>query len=309
MIISVLGSAAGGGLPQWNCRGANSATARSNQALVKPRTQSSLAVSADGKRWLLLNASPDLREQIGRHAFLHPDSDGPLRNSPIGAVVLTNADVDHIAGLLTLREGHAFGVYASPRVLAVLDANSIFNVLDRQIVDRIPLEVDRPSMVLGGSGSGGQLTVTAFLVPGKVALFLEDKSSGADLGTRDGDTIGLEISDGASRFHYIPGCAFIDGALRQRLKASPLVFLDGTLFTDDEMIAQGLSQKTGKRMGHISMSGPQGSLAALAGLDIGRRVYIHMNNSNPVLREDSPERAEVERQGWEVAFDGMELRL
>ena len=187
--------------------------------------------------------------------------------------MLTNADVDHIAGLLNLREGHAFGIHATPRILSVLAANPIFNV------------------------------------PGKIALYLENEAAGASLGTQDGDTIGLEVSDGRSRFHYIPGCARIDDGLKARLCGSPLLFLDGTLFADDEMIAQGLSHKTGQRMGHISMSGPDGSLAALADSGIGRRVYIHINNSNPVLREGSPERAEVNRRGWDVAFDGMELSL
>lgn len=303
MKILVLGSAAGGGLPQWNCRGANSASARTAPASVIPRTQSSLAVSADGRSWALLNASPDLGLQIRSNPQLQPDAGGPLRNSPIGAVVLTNADVDHIAGLLNLREGHAFDVHASPRVLSVLAANPIFNVLNPALVRRCPLPAGEPVTVLPG------LAVTAFNVPGKIALYLENEAAGAELGTQDGDTIGLEVSDGHSRFHYIPGCARIDDGLKARLRGSPLLFLDGTLFTDDEMIAQGLSQKTGQRMGHISMSGPDGSLAALADSRMARRVYIHMNNSNPVLREGSPERAEVIRQGWDVAYDGMELSL
>jgi pyrroloquinoline quinone biosynthesis protein B len=301
--ILVLGSAAGGGLPQWNCRGANSAAARSEPASVIPRTQSSLAVSADGHHWALLNASPDLGQQIRFNPQLQPAQDGPLRNSPVRAAVLTNADVDHIAGLLNLREGHAFGIHATPRILSVLAANPIFNVLNPAIVPRVPLHVGEPVQVLPG------LTVTAFNVPGKIALYLENEAAGASLGTQDGDTIGLEVSDGRSRFHYIPGCARIDDGLKARLRGSPLLFLDGTLFTDDEMIAQGLSHKTGQRMGHISMSGPDGSLAALADSGIGRRVYIHINNSNPVLREGSPERADVNRRGWEIAFDGMELSL
>lgn len=301
--ILVLGSAAGGGLPQWNCRGANSATARSQPANVVPRTQSSLAVSADGCHWALLNASPDLGQQIRSNPQLQPSLSGPLRNSPINAVVLTNADVDHIAGLLNLREGHAFDIFATPRIQQVLAANPIFNVLNPAIVRRLPLLAGQPAPVLPG------LTVTAFNVPGKIALYLENEAAGAGLGTEDGDTIGLEVSDGRSRFFYIPGCARIDDGLKTRLQGSPLLFLDGTLFTDDEMIAQGLSHKTGQRMGHISMSGPGGSLAALADCRIARRVYIHINNSNPVLRERSPERAEVNRQGWDVAFDGMELSL
>lgn len=312
MIIYVLGSAAGGGVPQWNCRGANSAAARAGSSAVKPRTQSSLAVSPDGRRWVLLNASPDLREQIGNTPHLHPDLNGPPRNSPIAAVVLTNADVDHVAGLLTLREGHPLAILASSRVLDVLKANPIFNVLDGEKVRRLPMQMNRWVEVLRSNDGLCQLDIRPYPVPGKIALYLEDPedpSAGPALGTSEGDTIGLEISDGKRSFHYIPGCARVDAALTDRLKGSPLVFFDGTLFTDDELIAQGLLAKTGQRMGHISMSGPQGSLSALSSLDIGRRVFIHINNSNPVLRQDSNERAEVERQGWEIAFDGMELTL
>ena len=273
-----------------------------------PRTQSSLAVSPDGRRWVLLNASPDLREQLGRTPWLHPDPDGPLRNNPIAAVVLTNADVDHVAGLLTLREGHPFTVFAASRVLDVLAANPIFNVLDQVKVKRRAMMIGTPVEVLAGE-PGNRLSVTPFLVPGKIALYLEDAGAGENLGTADGDTIGLEVSDGVRSFHYIPGCARIDDALRQRLRGSRLVFFDGTLYTDDEMITQGLLHKTGQRMGHISVSGLDGSMAGLASLDISRRVFIHINNSNPVLRENSPERAEVGRQGWGVAFDGMEVTL
>ena len=307
MIILALGSAAGGGVPQWNCIGRISAAARSGSGDVFARTQSSLAVSADGKRWVLLNASPDLRQQLAETPALHPDSDGRLRNSPIAAVVLTNADVDHIAGLLTLREGHAFHIYAAARVLDTLAANSVFNVLAPELVQRLPLALDKQTKLIGPEGATG-LDILPFAVPGKVALFLESRSK-PGFGTEVGDTIGLEIRDGHSSFFYLPACAHVDFYLAERLRGAELVVFDGTLFADDEMIAQGLSQKTGKRMGHISMSGPEGSMAALAGLGIRRRVYIHINNSNPVLREGSRERAEVEAAGWQIAHDGMEMTL
>jgi len=176
-------------------------------------------------------------------------------------------------------------------------------------VKRLPMQLDDWTEVVPALVGARALRVRPFAVPGKIALYLEDESAGTSLGTQEGDTIGLEVSDGQSSFHYIPGLAAIESGVEQHLKGSKLLFLDGTLFTDDEMIAQGLSQKTGRRMGHISMSGPEGSLAALSGLGIARRVYIHMNNSNPVLRENSKERAEVIRQGWEVAYDGMEFNL
>jgi pyrroloquinoline quinone biosynthesis protein B len=309
MIIRVLGSAAGGGLPQWNCRATNSDLARRGSPLVRPRTQSSLAVSPDGTRWALLNASPDLGVQIARSPSLQPRHDGPLRNSPIEAVVLTNADVDHIGGLLTLRESHTFGLFADARVLEVLEANPIFDVLDRRLVRRTPLLLGKRAVLMQGTFDFPSLDVVPFVVPGKIALYLEDQSADQGLGSRDGDTIGLEVISGTGLFHYIPGCAEIDLRLQERLRGSRLVLFDGTLFSDQEMIDQGLSWKSGRRMGHVSMSGEGGSLSRLSGLDIARRIYVHLNNSNPVLREDSAERREIERLGWEIAYDGMELSL
>ena len=303
MIIKVLGSAAGGGFPQANCNCRNCADLRLGRAGLEPRTQSSVAVSADGQSWLLLNASPDLRQQIGATPALAPRPGKRARSSPISSVVLTNGDVDHVAGLLSLREGFAFTLYASGRVLDALAANSVFNVLSDDCVGRVELPLERGIEVEGG------LVVEAYAVPGKVALYLEDDSAG--FGTREGDSIGIAVSDPATgaAFHYIPGCAAIDVSLAQRLREARLVLFDGTLYTDDEMIVQGLSEKTGQRMGHMSMAGPDGSMAAFAELDVERRVYVHINNSNPSLRKGSPERLAVEEAGWEIAHDGMEFRL
>ena len=310
MLIRILGSAAGGGCPQINCNCRNCAGARSSEAGLTPRTQSSVAVSRDGQTWVLFNASPDVRQQIGAAPQLAPRRQATSRESPIKAVILTNGDVDHIAGLLSLREGFAFSLYGSRRVLGTLAANSIFNVLDAGLVPRVQLEVGQTAE-LTNAGVGLGLTVEAFPVPGKIALYLENPADGQALGTRDGDTIGLKIADPSSgaAFFYIPGCAGMDATLAAQLRGAQLVLFDGTLYSDDEMIAQGLSSKTGKRMGHISMSGADGAMAALGRLDIQRRVFVHINNSNPVLREDSPERAEVQKAGWEIAFDGMEISL
>jgi pyrroloquinoline quinone biosynthesis protein B len=310
MQIKVLGSAAGGGFPQWNCNGRNSADVRKGVAELRARTQSSVAVSADGRDWILLNATPDLRQQINETPELHPDPEGPARNSPIKAVVLTNGDVDHVAGLLNLREGQPFTIYGSERVLGVLAENSIFNVLDASLVRRQAMRLGEEFIVEGPDGPVG-LKVEAFAVPGKVALYLEDESAGKDFGTEEGDTVGLKVTETetGAHFYYIPGCAEMDDVLRRRLEGAPLVFFDGTLFTNDEMIVQGLLQKTGERMGHMNMSGPQGTLAAFADLGVKRKIFIHVNNSNPALREDSPERAEVEKAGWEVSFDGMAVTL
>ncbi len=310
MLIKVLGSAAGGGFPQWNCNGAHSANVRAGKAGYKARLQSSLAVSADGKNWALLNASPDIRQQINETPELHPARDGALRNSPIKAVVVTNADVDHITGLISLREGQPFSIYGSDRVMATLNANSIFNVCAPDKVARITLELDKPTPLSGGGADLG-LSIEAFAVPGKIALFLEKGDSSTNFGSREGDTIGLKVTEEKTgkSFFYIPGVAEIDPPLAERIKGAELIFLDGTLFTDDEMVAQGLSQKTGARMGHISVSGPDGSVAALKPLAIKRRIYVHINNSNPILDENSEARKVVEAAGWEVGFDGMEVRL
>jgi pyrroloquinoline quinone biosynthesis protein B len=310
MLIKVLGSAAGGGLPQWNCNGRNSAGVRQGAAGLAPRTQASVAVTADGAQWVLLNAAPDLRQQINDTPELHPAADGPPRNSPIKAVVLTNGDVDAVAGLLTLREGQPFTVYGTARVLGVLAANTIFDVLDKRLVKRVVMEFGRPFAVEGPSGPIG-ITVELFPVPGKIPLYLEDATAGAGLGTQEGDTVGLKVSETSSgrHFFYIPGCARLDDALRARLKGAPLLFFDGTLYTNDEMMAQGLLNKTGERMGHMNMSGSAGSIAEIAPLDIDRKIFIHINNSNPALREGTPERAAVEGAGWEIAYDRMVVRV
>ena len=308
MIIKILGSAAGGGFPQWNCNCRNCASARAAKPGFMPRTQSSLAVSADGANWALLNASPDLRQQINDNPELGARPGQGLRDSPIKAVVLTNGDVDHIAGLINLREGQAFSIYAADQVLATLNANSVFNVVSHANAPRIPLPLDEP-LALAGAGVDLGLTVEAFAVPGKIALYLE--TEGANFGSRAGDTIGLRVRANATgkEFFYIPGCAEIDAPLAKKVKGASLLFLDGTLFTDDEMVTQGLSQKTGQRMGHISMSGQQGSIEAIKPLGIARRIYVHMNNSNPALEDGSAARAAVEAAGWIVGYDGMEVRL
>lgn len=310
MKIRVLGSAAGGGFPQWNCNCRNCADVRAGKPGFKARTQSSLAVSADGTSWILLNASPDLRQQINDSTDLGSTADGKLRNSPIKAAVVTNGDVDHVTGLINLREAQPFTVYGSKRVMDTLAANSIFNVLAPGVVVRHDLPMDRAIQLEGPDGPTG-LTVEAFDVPGKVALYLEDAKAGGNFGSRSGDTIGLKVTatESGKHFFYIPGCAELDAPLRERLAGAPLVFFDGTLYTDDEMLQQGLMPKTGARMGHISISGPDGSIEAFKGLKVGKKIYVHINNSNPVLNENSPERKATEQSGWEVGYDGMEVRL
>jgi pyrroloquinoline quinone biosynthesis protein B len=305
----VLGSAAGGGFPQWNSAGEGCRRARAGDPAARPRTQTSLAVSADGRRWVLLNAAPELRLQIEATPALHPaPPEGRFRHSPIAAVVLTGGEVDTIAGLLSLREGHAFSLYAAPPVLGVLQENPIFNVLNPALVPRRAMIPGERAALCDAGGEPLGLTVEAFAVPGKVPLFNE-APSGADPGrTDESETVGLALSAGGAELAFIPGCAALTPALRERLARAHTLFFDGTLFRDDEMIRAGVGRKTGARMGHMSLDGPAGTLAALDGIP-ARRILIHINNTNPVLLSDSPERAIAERAGWEVAQDGMEVVL
>jgi pyrroloquinoline quinone biosynthesis protein B len=305
MRVIVLGSAAGGGFPQWNCNCENCRRARANDSNAIARTQSSLAVSADGAHWHLLNASPDVRQQLERTPALHPRHG--VRDSPIAGVVLTNADVDHVAGLLSLRESQPFVLYATRRVLAALAGNSVFDVLRRDIVARVPLDLDGETVLAGPDATPTGLSVEAFAVPGKIALYLEDSSAGPDFGTAREDTIGLKISDGGSFFYYLPACAQLSEEIAHHLAGAPLVFFDGTTWTDDEMLSSGAGVKTAGRMGHMSVSGAGGSLAAFASLGVRRKIFIHINNTNPMLLGDSAERKAAEAAGWEIAFDGMEV--
>lgn len=312
MKVRIIGSAAGGGFPQWNCNYHLSRKARTGEGGVEPRTQSSIAASSDGENWVLFNASPDIREQIARNPVLQPRADGALRNSPIKAVVLTNADVDHIAGLLTLREKQPFNLYASRRILDVLANNPVFNVLDSELVKRIELPLGGVTEIEGPDGPLG-IEVETYVVPGKIALFLEDGSDPVNFGSEEGDTIGVRIGEpGAAadrQLHYIPGCARVTDQLRDRVSGAGCLLFDGTVFTDSEMPDAGIGTKTGQRMGHIAMTGNDGSMAAWAQASIGRRIYVHINNTNPVLDPASDQRKAAEAAGWEIGRDGQEIEL
>ena len=308
MRIVVLGSAAGGGFPQWNSNTPACRRARIGDSKAKARTQASLAVSVDDENWFLLNAAPDLRAQIDATERLWPRQG--LRSSPIAGVIVTGGDVDAVAGLLTMRERHPFVLCATSEVHAVLAENSIFRVLAPDCVERRVLHLGNPLELPGPGADARTLTATAFAVPGKVALWLEEP--GREPGIyEDGRTIGLEITDKATgaRFFFIPGCAAMTSALKERLRGAPLVFFDGTLWRDDEMIRLGVGSKTGQRMGHMSMAGEEGAIAAFRDLAVTRKVFLHINNTNPVLLEDSPEHAEAMAAGWTVAHDGLELTL
>lgn len=313
MQIRVLGAAAGGGFPQWNANNEQCRRARAGDPVAPPQTQASLAVSGGDGNWFLLNASPDLRQQIEANPALHPGAGRPdagLRDSPIAGVVLTGAEVDQVAGLLTLRERQKLVLYGTERVLATLHANSIFDVLAPDIVGRQPIRLDEPFALEPLDGAPSRLECEAFAVPGKVALYLE-RVGQADFGSRPDDNIGLIMRepDTGTAFAFLPGCAEVTQDLKTRLNGLPLLFFDGTLYRDDEMIRSGEGVKTGLRMGHISMSGSGGAIEAFADANIERKMFIHINNTNPVLLRDSPERRAVEAAGWGVAADGMEFVL
>jgi pyrroloquinoline quinone biosynthesis protein B len=292
----ILGSGAGGGIPQWNCACRICQMARTGDPRVLPRTQTSVAVALDGENWLLIGASPDLRQQVLQTASLAPRA---ARHSPIRGVILLNAEVDSVAGLLTLRERQAFDLIAPPEILAVLAENPIFAALDRELVRRVALAPGEPVQV------GLSLRLTLVPIPGKVPLFAEEPRSGV-AEAANGYAALLE-ADG-KRLLAAPACAAITPGVRDLMQASDVVLFDGTLFSDQEMIAASVGIKTGRRMGHVPIGGPDGSLAVLSTLR-ARVVLLHINNTNPVLIEDSIERRAVEEAGVEVAHDGMELRL
>ncbi len=306
--VLVLGAAAGGGFPQWNSNSEACRRARRGDKAARPATQASIAVSADDEHWFVINAAPDLREQINNQPALHPKQG--LRSSPIAGVVLTNGDVDAVAGLLHLRERTSFVIYGHPRILAVLDRNPIFDVLAPDVVTRQALATGEACRLSGPDNVDAGLEVTPITVPGKVALYMEDAAKGEAFGTEEGDTIGLDIADAdGARLVYIANCAAVDDRVRSLAAGASVLFFDGTLWHDGEMVSSGEGHKTGQRMGHISMSGPEGTIEAFADVDIGRRIFIHINNTNPALLADSDERRTIESRGWEIAYDGMELTL
>jgi len=305
--VVVLGAAAGGGVPQWNCGCQVCRAARSEHPELRS-TQASLAISADGDHWFLINASPDLRQQLTATRQLHP-AHGKLRHSPIAGVILTNGEIDAIAGLLSMREGWPFTIYAHAKVLATLKSNSVFNVLSEKNVKRQGIEIDRAFEPALPDGTSSGIEILPFEVTGKGAWYLEgERREGSEAA---GDTLGLRIRDKATGrfFFFLAACAEATDDLKSRLKGASLVFFDGTVWRDDELIAAGLSTKTGRSMGHISMSGEGGAIAALENLGIEQKIFLHINNSNPAWLHDSEERRAAERAGWQIPADGTEIVL
>jgi pyrroloquinoline quinone biosynthesis protein B len=292
MRVHVLGSAAGGGSPQWNCACPMCEAVRRGDG-GPPRTQESVAVDA-ASGWLLLNASPEIRRQIESFEALRPE---PPRRTPILGVVLTNADLDHCLGLLSLREGTPLDVFATDAVRRSFEEN---NVLCR-VLDRITW---RP-LRFGSSGGVevGGLSLEAFPVPGKPPRYLEGLRAGADE-----DNVGLRIRDARGRtLVYASSVGEMTRSLVDALSGADCVFFDGTFAGTDELARHASSPRSAKDMAHLPVLGPGGSLEKLARLRVGRRIFIHVNNTNPMLLDRSAERATVEAAGWEVAWDGMDF--
>jgi pyrroloquinoline quinone biosynthesis protein B len=304
--VRVLGSAAGGGFPQWNCGCPNCRGLRAGTLRATSRTQESVALSPDAKAWFLVNASPEIRQQIEGFPELHPR--GP-RHCPIEAIVLTNGDLDHTLGLLSLRESHPLVIYATPSVQrGFSDGNVLYRTLERfagQVTWRV-LPLGREVELAGGDGRGYGLYVEAVAVPGKPPIHLEGLfPPGPE------DNIGLKIRarSTGSCLAYFPAAGRVTPAVAAALERADCVFFDGTFWSSDELPALGLGSKRAEDMAHLPVGGTEGSLVALAGLRAARRIYIHLNNTNPLLRDDSPERKEAEGAGWEIAYDAMELTL
>lgn len=304
MKISVLGAAAGGGFPQWNCNCPNCEGVRRGTKRAEPRTQSSIAVSTDGLAWVLFNASPDILTQIRRAPFLQPAR--AIRDTAIVGIVLIDAQIDHTTGLLMLREGKPLEVWCTDAAHADLTtANPIFQVLSHYCT------VHRHRIVPDGA--------SAFTIPGIEGLRFTAttlKSRAPPYSPhrdrpRAGDNIGVSIEDVRSgkRVFYAPGLGEIEPHVSAFMERADCVMVDGTFWTDDEMIRLGISEKRARDIGHLPQSGPNGMIEVLAPLKRARKILIHINNTNPILDEDSPERAALTRAGIEVAFDGMEVML
>ena len=306
MLIRVLGSAAGGGFPQWNCGCPNCRGVRSGDLRASARSQECVAVSADGDRWFLLNCSPEIRQQIESFPPLHPR--GP-RHSPIAAILLTNGDLDHCLGLLSLRESHPLVVYATDRLRrGFTDGNVLYRTLDRfpgQVTWRA-LELEREAELADVEGRPAGLLVEAVAVPGKLPIHLETRAA-----PDPADSVGFRIRERATGrvLAYLSGVGAVSDAVRRAVEGADCVFFDGTFWSADELPGLGLGTKRAEDMAHLPIGGPEGSLARLNGVTARRRIFIHLNNTNPLLRDDSPERAHVEAAGWEVARDGMEVRI
>jgi pyrroloquinoline quinone biosynthesis protein B len=307
MIVRILGSAAGGGFPQWNCACCHCYGLRERLIHASARTQESVGLSVDEKDWVLINASPDIRAQIERFRPLHPSKP---RTTPIQAIILTNGDLDHCLGLLSLRENHRLVIYATNSVRrGFIEGNVLYRTLQRfdgQVTWRtLQLGVEESILYRDGRPSG--LTVKAFPVPGKPPIHLEGLVSPTDPELN----VGLRFRQSSTGrvLAYFSAVGWISTLVFEGMADADCVMFDGTFWSSDELSAPGFLKKSAEDLSHWPIGGPSGSLARLSKITAPQRVFIHINNTNPMLREDSSERQIVEAYGWKVAHDGMEIRL
>jgi pyrroloquinoline quinone biosynthesis protein B len=302
MRVVVLGAAAGGGLPQWNCGCEHCRLARAGDARVGRRTQDSVAVSGQDGAWLLLNASPDVLRQMEGFAPLHPRS---ARDTPVAGVALTNGDLDHVLGLYSMRESQPLVVYATERVRAgLVDRNAMTRTFARtreQLTWRA-LVPGGPEVEVTGTG----LALAAVAMPGKLPIHL-----GGLYAPSAEDNVALRVRDARSgrSLVYATAVGAVNDAVLAVLDGADAVLFDGTFWSEDELCAGGFGRARARDMAHVPVGGADGSLARLRTVRAGRRVFTHVNNTNPMVLEGSPARAAVQAAGWEVAYDGMEIAL
>ena len=300
--VVLLGTAAGGGFPQWNCWCPTCRASRADPHRALPRTQSSVAVSADGERWFLLNASPDVHRQLACLPGALPTG---IRHVAVEGIVVTDAELDHTLGIVLLREARRLHIYSTAAVRSILETDSrllpVTGAFADVTVTELPLDGQVPLTYRDGEPSG--IVVQAFPVPAGPPRFAS--LSGA------GHTVGLILEDTASggRCAFVPGCGELEPPILERLGATDLLLFDGTFWSDDELKTLGIGDRSAREMDHLPVSGPGGSLTRLASLSGPQKVYTHINNTNPMLLEASPERRAVAAAGIEVGFDGMSFTL
>ncbi|CAA0360608.1 pyrroloquinoline quinone biosynthesis protein PqqB [Alteromonas macleodii] len=306
MHVLILGAAAGGGFPQWNCHCPNCKGLREGKIKAKGRTQSSIAVSSDGKNWVLINASPDLREQINSHPQLWPDAH-VSRGTRISAIVLTDSQIDHTTGLLTLREGLPLPVYCTDVVAEDLTTSfPLFTVLKHWHggLQQHSINTDYHQRFVPKGAEG--LTFQPVVLESNAPPYSTYRDN-----IVPGNNIGLKITDDTTGnvLFYAPGCMQANDTVKQVMRESHCVLFDGTLWANEEMIDHGFSNKLGTDMGHMPVNGKGGAIALLNEFNVKRKVLIHINNTNRVLDEDSSAYHSLCEQGIELAYDGMEIEV
>jgi pyrroloquinoline quinone biosynthesis protein B len=302
MHVILLGTAAGGGFPQWNCWCPTCRIAREDPVRARPRSQSSIAFSADGVRWFLGNASPDVREQIAQ--LPHDDVKG-VRHVPVEGIVLTDAELDHTLGITLLREGRMLQIVATPAVMHTIDEDSRVLPVTQAFATVKTVEVDLgdPVSLDYRDGSASGLTIEMKAVRGDPPRFARREEVGHTVAAFIRDT------DSGKECAFVPGCGGLGPKILARLDQAELLLFDGTFWTDDELARLDISDRPALSMGHVPVSGAEGSLAVLSQLACRQMVYTHINNTNPMLIEGSQERTAVEAAGMIVGMDGMRFEL